>query len=164
MPQTFATSADRDAYIRELDERRSLEGRRAYQRAYYRKLKEEDPERLKRYARKHYEAALRRRRTCPKERARRKADNYRRRLHSEYGLTPEQVQAMLEQQGFRCRPCGRDITDSACVDHCHATGKVRELLCRMCNFALGHAGDDPTRLRALADYLEHHQTKKSPET
>lgn len=39
-------------------------------------------------------------------------------------------------------------------DHSHQTGKYRGLLCRQCNWMLGHAKDDPLILRKGADYLE----------
>lgn len=42
------------------------------------------------------------------------------------------------------------------VDHCHKTGKIRELLCNSCNHILGEAKDDPQVLRAAADYLDKH--------
>lgn len=51
-----------------------------------------------------------------------------------------------------CETCG--ATTELCFDHSHATGKFRGWLCHTCNFALGHAKDNPVLLRALADYLE----------
>jgi hypothetical protein len=40
------------------------------------------------------------------------------------------------------------------IDHCHATGRVRGLLCQNCNQMLGKAHDDPAVLRKAAQYLE----------
>lgn len=39
------------------------------------------------------------------------------------------------------------------VDHCHATGKVRGMLCFNCNATLGHVNDSVERLKMLIDYL-----------
>ena len=41
-----------------------------------------------------------------------------------------------------------------CVDHCHATGAIRGLLCNDCNTVLSKANDSPELLRRLAAYLE----------
>jgi len=76
-----------------------------------------------------------------------------------YGITEEQYQAMLEAQGNACAICGSTEWPGArpgspCVDHDHATGKVRGLLCGHCNSGLGHFRDDQERLRAAIRYLE----------
>ena len=75
-----------------------------------------------------------------------------------YGLTPADYDEMVETQNGRCMICDADQpgTESGYwpVDHDHATGRVRALLCSACNAGLGLFGDDPARLRAAADYLE----------
>lgn len=71
-----------------------------------------------------------------------------------YGLNDAEYVAMVEAQGGGCFVCGG--TDRLCVDHDHSTGKVRKLLCDMCNKALGMVEDSPQRLRGLAVYLETH--------
>jgi hypothetical protein len=55
-----------------------------------------------------------------------------------------------------CDVCGGppDKGRALIFDHCHARGHFRGWLCRGCNLALGNAGDNPARLRRLADYLE----------
>lgn len=70
-----------------------------------------------------------------------------------YGLSPEDYQSMYMQQSGCCLICG--LTEEKLqVDHCHATGKVRGLLCLLCNTMLGKAHDSPEILRAAANYLE----------
>lgn len=39
------------------------------------------------------------------------------------------------------------------VDHDHATGKYRGLLCDNCNTALGKLKDDPARIKSLLAYV-----------
>lgn len=55
-----------------------------------------------------------------------------------------------------CEVCGGPDKQRMNFDHCHTTGRFRGWLCRNCNVTLGLVGDDPNKLRALADYLEKH--------
>lgn len=76
-------------------------------------------------------------------------------LRQEYGLTPEQLAAMLRAQGNACAICRAAAPE--CIDHCHASGRVRGVLCRLCNSGIGQFGDDPAILLAAADYIEEHR-------
>ena len=73
-----------------------------------------------------------------------------------YGLTRDELSALLAQHDV-CAICGTDQwgRKGPQVDHDHATGKVRGVLCNNCNQGLGRFADDPTRLRAAAEYLTH---------
>ncbi len=75
-----------------------------------------------------------------------------------YGLTAEQFAALLDAQGGRCAICkttepvpGKAGTWH--VDHDHATGAVRGLLCVNCNTVLGRARDNPLTLSYAVLYL-----------
>src|SRR5581483_6875112 len=52
---------------------------------------------------------------------------------AKYGLTPEQYRAMLTDQRGCCKICGRVFKRTPNIDHDHATGRVRGLLCFICN-------------------------------
>lgn len=73
-------------------------------------------------------------------------------LKLRYGVTEEQVEQMIAEQGGICVICLRD--EPKHVDHDHMTGLVRRILCFKCNGALGQFEDDPDRLRRAAEYLE----------
>lgn len=75
-----------------------------------------------------------------------------------YGLRPEDYIALYERQQGGCAICGENGETFGGrrlhIDHDHSTGKVRGLLCGLCNTAIGHLKDSPTLLRAAASYLE----------
>lgn len=81
-----------------------------------------------------------------------------------YGITLQDYQLMAEAQNHRCAICGEletgvdkhGVPRRMPVDHCHATGKIRELLCSACNKALGGFRDRPDLLRKAAEYIEKH--------
>jgi hypothetical protein len=82
------------------------------------------------------------------------------RLKSEFGITIDDYNRMLMEQGGVCAICERPerskFNGKVCklsVDHCHRTGFVRGLLCFDCNSSIGRMGDDPVRLDAAAHYL-----------
>jgi hypothetical protein len=73
-----------------------------------------------------------------------------------YGLSVEAHDALLEVQGGRCAICkGFDVTGRRLsVDHDHATGRVRGLLCGSCNRGLGLFKDSEQFLTAACSYLK----------
>ena len=78
-------------------------------------------------------------------------------LKSHYGVTELQYDGFYVAQSGKCRGCQLQLGyPLGCLDHDHTTGKPRGLLCACCNWALGHAKDNPATLRNLADYLESH--------
>jgi hypothetical protein len=75
-----------------------------------------------------------------------------------YGLTLVHFRAMMAAQGNRCKCCGTLFgmlrSTRPNIDHCHATGQVRGILCLQCNLLLGHAEDKPAILETCAQYLK----------
>ena len=98
-------------------------------------------------------------RTCKKCVNKKSRDNYDpRKKKSEhlkylYGITLDEYNSKLENQGNGCAICGIKIPGGRgthfYVDHNHTTGKVRDLLCHNCNFILGYAKEDIDILRAV---------------
>ena len=121
-------------------------------RAYWRAWEKANPGRITAYR---LRARLKRQAKSGYIAVRRK-DNLRR-----YGITPEDYAVMFAEQEGRCYICGREETTLGnsgrvrhlSVDHDHATGRVRRLLCTRCNPMVGYAGDNPAILEKAAAYL-----------
>lgn len=74
-----------------------------------------------------------------------------------YGITLEHFNKMKVKQGGCCAICNKKPKTTLCVDHDHETGKVRGLLCGVCNRSLGLFQDDLDILRQAVKYLRKHK-------
>lgn len=88
-----------------------------------------------------------------------KAKARRHELRRTYDLTPEEYDAMLEAQNYGCAICGLATNKRRlAVDHDHATGRVRGLLCAKHNIAAGVL--ESPEVPKLVEYLQHHGIKE----
>jgi hypothetical protein len=121
------------------------EEKRARKAAWQRAWKKENPEQARAKDRVQYE------RLTETERRNR---NYRR-----YGITVDDYDKMLLEQGGRCAICpavsaGGRHKKHFHIDHCHKTGVVRGLLCNSCNTLLGSSKDSVRTLQNAIAYLK----------
>lgn len=97
-------------------------------------------------------------------------------LKNSYSLTETAFQQMFDSQQGCCAICQLKLINRLClkrginghapnevarVDHDHAIGKVRGLLCFSCNVGLGKFRDDETLLVQALRYLRENATAKS---
>lgn len=85
---------------------------------------------------------------------RKRRDNHNH-LQANFGLTVEQFEQLCEKGGSPCQICKRPERQKRRIslDHDHATGRLRGILCSKCNTLLGYADDDPSLLESAASYL-----------
>jgi hypothetical protein len=81
------------------------------------------------------------------------------RLKQVYGLSLQDYEAMVAQQGGVCRICKTKPARPLFVDHSHASGRVRGLLCHPCNAALGFMRDDPVIAAAASRILARSEAR-----
>lgn len=83
------------------------------------------------------------------------------RLNQFYGITLDEYNKMREEQNFSCPICGKHEDNCGkhklVVDHCHTTGKVRQLLCAQCNAGIGHLKESESILTSAIAYLRKHR-------
>lgn len=74
-----------------------------------------------------------------------------------YGLTQQNYDDLLKKQMSCCAICKTNKATKKGgnfpVDHCHKTGKIRGLLCHLCNRGLGMFKDDLTLLQKAVEYI-----------
>jgi hypothetical protein len=115
------------------------EAHKEYAKRYQREYRQLHPERVKKYEMKRH-----------------------------FGMPAGEYEAMHEAQKGLCAICGEPETvldskrklRSLSLDHDHATGKIRGLLCTRCNNGLGNFRDNPDVLRKGALYVEAHRSVK----
>jgi hypothetical protein len=91
----------------------------------------------------------------PENAKKRNRDNeYRRK----YGISLEQYDEMLMAQDGVCAICATscDTGMNLAVDHCHDTKKVRGLLCKNCNTAIGLLKEDVENMNKAINYIKFH--------
>jgi hypothetical protein len=81
------------------------------------------------------------------------------RLTRRYGISAEEADAMLEEQGGLCAICR--TAPAQHLDRDHEAGAVRALLCFNCNGGLGQFKDDPFLLHLAAFYVQHHHSQQA---
>lgn len=129
--------------------------RKAYMKEYHAKWYEQHKEkRLKQIA--EYTASK------PKEWI--QAKGRRHHLKRRYNITPQEYETKLASQDYKCALCSKDASDNKRggkldplhIDHCHISGKLRDLLCHQCNSGLGQFKDNIEILQKAIDYLRKH--------
>lgn len=74
-------------------------------------------------------------------------------LQRQYGISSKDYDEIFIQQSGKCAIC-KEAHNLLDVDHCHTTNRVRGLLCRNCNQALGKFKDSIDVLLAAIRYLQ----------
>jgi hypothetical protein len=91
---------------------------------------------------------------------------YKRALHLKrtFGITIDDFDRMLAEQGGRCAICRAESPGSRGdwpVDHDRVTGQVRGLLCNSCNLGIGYLQHDPEIIMAAARYIAAHRESEA---
>lgn len=88
-------------------------------------------------------------------------------LREKFNITLIQYNEMLAAQNNVCAICfqpekskakNSDYLKNLSVDHCHTTGKIRALLCDICNRGLGYFNESIESLQEAIKYLLKHKT------
>ena len=78
-----------------------------------------------------------------------------------YKITLEEYELLCDMQNNLCAICNKPEDNKRvkrlAVDHCHATKRIRGLLCTKCNRAIGMLKDDTSILKSAIDYLKRNE-------
>lgn len=80
----------------------------------------------------------------------------RHRIKLRYGITEDQYREKFKNQGGACAICKKTqfSKEGPHIDHDHATGMVRDILCGKCNRMIGFALEDISILCAAIEYIK----------
>ncbi len=139
------TLAAKSKAYREANKEKLAARKKAYYEAHKEEIKARRNSEEKRQARRAY-------RVANKEHRRDKG------LQRKYGISLADYNRMFAEQGGCCKICGkqesRGRNKKLVVDHNHANGKVRGLLCHHCNVVLGKAFEKQAVLTKAREYLK----------
>lgn len=80
-------------------------------------------------------------------------------------FTEADFQAMWISQDHKCAICGQRPTPfnkkRFPIDHDHATGQIRAIVCHKCNLLVGILEKDPGLVQKAQAYIRHHARKES---
>lgn len=80
-----------------------------------------------------------------------------------YGIGTKEYNVLFDQQSGRCAICGEKEShgrsEHLFINHCHKSGKIRGLLCNLCNGGIGKLKDNPNIIENALEYLKLHQPK-----
>lgn len=95
-----------------------------------------------------------------KEYQKNRAQYYNSYIKRTYGISIEEKNKIKIKQDFKCWICKdheKNLTRGLVIDHNHKTGKIRGLLCQLCNSALGKFKEDRAAILNAVKYLEEFQ-------
>jgi len=129
------------------------------------KWQSENPEKQKANKKKWYKNNLNKVRTQSKNWRENNPDRYKVHMRTstlkKYNLTIESFEEKRLAQNNKCEICQETLKSGfeLHIDHCHATNKVRGLLCIHCNTLLGRAKDSIEILKSAQKYLQKYEKK-----
>jgi len=129
-------------------------------RAYWERYREINKEYIMARNKKHEEEHKEERNSAHKKWRWENLDKNRHYRIRKYGITKEDYDSLLDNQGGLCAICGKEETYTLAgkprplsIDHDHETGIVRGLLCNACNRAIGLMRNNPDIAMSAAEYL-----------
>lgn len=82
-------------------------------------------------------------------------------LRNRFGVGRNFVDELWESQAGVCDICAEPLArrmGGYALDHNHATGQLRGLLCNPCNVGIGNFREEPKIFAAALAYLEQHRS------
>jgi hypothetical protein len=135
------------------------EKRKAYMKLYNKEYKLKNPDKINEIQKRYYHKF----KNDPIFAERQRVNRKKTKLLKRYGINQEHYDAMFVNQNGCCAICETksEKLESICkygslklgVDHCHATKKIRGLLCSRCNHGLGLFKDSVEYLKKAIEYL-----------